>query len=141
MKAITIALAGLFCLMLTLNVTAEENELSRLKARFKARYPTLTTLKNAGKIGETHQGNAAPVKAAYLEEKAVGEKTVKTFLAEENKDRSRLYVLMAKQAETTPQKVAQRAAKRNFGKAAPEHYLKLKSGKWIKKKDYKPDPQ
>lgn len=139
MKATTIALAGLFCLLLALPAMADGDELKKLKSRFKARYPTLVKLKDAGKIGETFKGSVEAVKAAYLEEKAKGEKTVKVFLQEENKDRSRLYILMAKQAETTPQKVAQRAAKRNFTKAKAEHYLKPKSGKWVKKKDYKPD--
>ena len=139
MKASTIALAGLFCLMLVLTASAEENELTKLKARFKTRYPTLVKLKNGGKIGETYKGNVEAVKAAYLEEKAVGEKKVKVFLAEENKDRARLYVLMAKSAGTAPEKVVARAVKRNFSKAEPKHWLKVKSGKWVQKKDYKPE--
>jgi uncharacterized protein YdbL (DUF1318 family) len=137
MKALTIALTGLFCLTLALTAVAQDDEITKLKARFKARYPTLKKLKDAGKVGETTAAKVEAVKAAYLEEKAAGEKTVKTFLAEENKDRQRLYILMAKQAETTPEKVVERNAKRNFSKADPNHYLKLKSGKWLKKKDYK----
>ncbi len=55
MRATTIALAGLICLVMAFSAMADENkiELGKLKAKFKARYPTLVKLKNAGKIGET----------------------------------------------------------------------------------------
>jgi uncharacterized protein YdbL (DUF1318 family) len=141
MKTMKIALAGLFCLVLATRVMADNDELDKLKERFKARYPTLVKLKDAGKIGETWQASVLAVKAEYLEEVAEGEKTVKVFLEEENKDRARLYVLLAKQAETTPEKVAERAVKRNFEKAEAEHYLLPKAGTWVKKKDYKPDAE
>jgi uncharacterized protein YdbL (DUF1318 family) len=143
MKATTIGLAGLFCLMLAVTASADNDELKKLKGRFKARYATLVKLKAAGKVGETYRGDVKAVKAAYLVEKvaAEGEKTVKTFLEEENKDRGRLYVLLAKQAGTTPAKVAERAVKRNFQKAAAEHYLQTKADTWVQKKDYKPKPK
>ncbi len=142
MKAMTIAMTGLFCLFLALTAMADDAaEIGKLKENFKKRYPTILKLKDAGKIGETTKGKIGAVKAAYLEEKASGETTVRAIIAAENTDRDRLYVLMAKQAETTVDKVAARAAKRNFGKASLEHYLKLKSGKWVKKKDYKRNPR
>ncbi len=138
MKTVTITLTGLICLLLALPARADDaGELNKLKEQFKKRYPTLLKLKNAGKVGETTRGKVEAVKAAYLDEIAVGETTVKALLAAECKDRDRLYVLMAKKAETTVDKVAERAAKRNFSKASGEHFLKFKSGKWIKKKDYK----
>lgn len=142
MKTITIALTGLFCLVLALNAMADtDTELDKLKERFKERYPTLDKLKDAGKVGETTRGKVEAVKAEYLDEKAVGDTTVKAFVAAENSDRDRLYVLMAKEAGTTVDKVVERAAKRNFSKAEGDHYLQLKSGKWVKKKDYKRDPE
>jgi len=138
MKTMTITLTALVGLLLALPALAEDaGEIDKLKERFKKRYPTLLELKNDGKIGETTRAKVEAVKAEYLDEIALGETTVKAFLAAENKDRDRLYVLMAKQAGTTVDKVVERAAKRNFGRAADEHYLKLKSGKWVQKKDYK----
>jgi len=53
---------------------------------------------------------------------------------DENADRKALYELIAKKEETTPEKVAERNAARNFEKAKPGEWLKGKDGKWEQKK-------
>jgi uncharacterized protein len=137
MKLIPLTLALVATLFVATAAFAEDSDLDKLKKRFKGRYPTLVKLKDAGKIGETRAAMVEVVKAEYAGEKAVGDKTVQAFLAEENKDRAELYALMAKQTETTVELVAARAAKRNYEHAAADHYLKTKADTWVKKRDYR----
>lgn len=53
---------------------------------------------------------------------------------EENADRRELYKLIAEKEKTTPEKVAERNAARNFQKARSGEYLKTRPGEWKKKK-------
>ncbi|MBI1369260.1 MAG: DUF1318 domain-containing protein [Planctomycetes bacterium] len=105
---------------------AGASTMDELKARFAQRYPKLMEAKNAGQVGETYQG--------FVE--AVGDVDGATakLIADENADRTELYALIAKEQDTTPDKVAERNALRNFSNAASGHYLKGRDGKWIKKK-------
>ncbi len=123
----------------------KKDELEKLKQRFKERYPVLLDLKDAGKVGETHEGLAKAVKEQYLDDKANPDaedgRTVKEFLAAENKDRRRLYELIAEEVDTTPEKVARRDAQRRFEKAEPDHYLKLEEKGWVQKKKLKKDDE
>ena len=123
-------------------VADTQEELKELKLSFKKRYPTLAKMRKAGRIGETFDGYVEAVKADTLKEKvdpkAESSPTVAEFLKTENEDRGRLYVILAKRSETTPEKVAARNAARNFDRAGAEEFLKTKDGKWVKKKDLKP---
>lgn len=122
---------------------ARASEASDLKKRFETRYPVLLSLKEGGKIGETYLGYVEAVKSDYLTEKVkLGEEeiTVKDLLAAENKDRRRLYELLAEQYDTTSEKIAERNAKRNFEKAGAEEWLKTENG-WKKKKDIGKDEE
>ena len=48
-----------------------------------------------------------------------------------------VYELLAKQQNVGADAVAAEAGKRAFRVAQPEHFLKLKDGKWVKRKDVK----
>jgi len=96
-----------------------------LRARFQARHPQIQKLKSEGVIGETVKGYVDFVK----DKPADAEATVK----EENADREALYKLLAEKENTTPDKVAERNAKRNFERAKSGEYLQESDGKWRKK--------
>ena len=103
MRAITAALAAILCLLLVVPVLADEDENAALKkelaeigAILKKRFKTLRALKDQGKVGDTFSGTVEAVKESYLSEKAVGDKTIKVFLEEGNKYRSRAYDILAK---------------------------------------------
>jgi len=104
---------------------AVADELDDLKQRFKERAGELLTLKNAGKIGETYLGYVEAVKGGLS---AAEQKIVDA----ENADRKKLYTIIAKQQGTTPQRVAERNALRNFSNADKGHWLKSKDG-WMQK--------
>ncbi len=110
-----------------------------LKQRFVQRYKQLVALKDAGRVGETYRGTVDAVAPTYLDDRVVPGKddapTIREFLAAENADRRTLYELIAAETGTTADQVAKRNAARNFERAAPEHYLQLPSGKWVKKKN------
>jgi len=116
-----------------------EKELEELQKRFKQRHEALERLQDQQKVGETVRGYVALVKQRYGGEEVYPKKkdspTVKEFIAAENSDRKRLYELLAEKLEETPEDVAVQNAIRNFKDADPEHYLQLKDGSWIKKKD------
>lgn len=130
--------AGMAAMLLILVVKpAAAQSMGELQERFKARYPTLLALKNQGKVGETWHGYAENVKPEYAGEVARPNQTVRQFLDEENKDRLRLYTIIAEQQKTTVEKVAQRNAVRNFEKAGPEEFLRQEDGSWVQKKNMK----
>lgn len=121
----------MFAAMLALSpAAASADELTDLQARFKQRYPELMKLRDAGTVGETWNGWCEVVKPPATDE-------VAKFIAEENADRTALYAIVAKKQNTTPDMVAERNGTRNFKAAAPTHWLKIKEGKWVQKKDVK----
>ena len=98
-----------------------------LKESFKQRFPKIAALKNAGTVGETHEGYLA-----LVDEKSK-DKEAKELVEAENEERKELYKLIADKEGTTLEKVAERAGKRAFEKAQPGEYLKGADGKWKKK--------
>lgn len=116
-----------------------KKELLELREQFKERFKVLSSLKDASKVGETHDGLAGIVKIEYAKQKIdpkdEDSQTVKEFVDAENKDRKRLYELLAIQLKTTAEKVALRDGKRRFEKADKKEYLKPKDHDWITKED------
>lgn len=119
------SLAALFTLGAA---SAFADELDDLKKSFKDRYPALKKLKSAGKVGETTKGLIEPVKAEFA-----NDSEVKKIVTAENADRTKLYQIIAKQQDTTPETVATRNAMRNFERAAKGDWLKRSDGKWVQK--------
>ncbi len=130
-----------FALVLPWSATAQKppDEMAELKQRMKDRYPQLEKLINGGKVGECWDGTVDAVKPEYLKE-AVDKTTVKDLLAAENKDRDRLYALLATGNGVTAAKVGEQNGDRKFEKAAPGDWLKTRDGKWVKKKDLPAKP-
>lgn len=126
---------------------ARKKELAVLRQRFKQRYADVLRLKNQGKIDETLKGTVAVVRRAYAddpvnpkqaEQADDDEKVMKIgrFLALENRDRLRLYELLAKELEVKPAVVARRNAARHYKQAEPDHYLRNARGHWLTKKQW-----
>lgn len=140
---LTMILLGLWIgLTPTAPALAQDNDRSEreaLKERFKQRYPILVELKNAGKVGETHEGYVAAVRSEYLDDRVDPDdedsRTVREFIGAENRDRRRLYELIAEEVDTSAEKVARRNAIRNFEQAKGYEFLKLQSGEWVRKRD------
>lgn len=126
--------------VLGLGVTtlARADERDELKARFKERFATLVALKRDGKVGETFKGLGEVVKKSYAEDRVEGPDgatTVGDFLNEENRDRKRLYQLLAEETGATPEAVARRDAERRFKAAKPDEFLQPRPNEWVKKRD------
>jgi uncharacterized protein YdbL (DUF1318 family) len=100
-------------------------ELVALRKRFEERYAQIHSLKAKGVIGETYEGYVGFVKDK--------DESAASLVNDENADRKQLYELIAKKENTTPEKVAERNAKRNFEKAKPGEFLKNPDGTWQKK--------
>lgn len=121
---ITLSLMSLALVALTAT-TARADEMSELRARFQSRDAKVQSLKTAGTIGETSAGFVEVVKDAPRE--------VQKLLEEENADRKKLYALIATRDGVTAEVVADRAARRNFGRAAAGEFLKYPDGQWRQK--------
>jgi uncharacterized protein len=111
---------------MTAQAAAMDNSLEALQKRFKSRYGALHKLKDNGTVGETYKGYVDFVKDHSDDDAA-------SLVKEENADREELYKLIAKKEKTTPEKVAERNAQRNFEKARPGQYLQDADGTWRKK--------
>jgi uncharacterized protein YdbL (DUF1318 family) len=105
--------------------SATDALLKELRDRFKQRYAQIAALKKQGVIGETYEGYVDFVKDKPSD--------AKELVDQENADRKELYKLLAEKEGTTPEKVAERNAKRNFEKASAGEFLKDADGKWTKK--------
>ena len=106
-------------------VLAADNSMDALKARFKERLPEIQKLKRQGTIGETAEGYVAFVKQKQPDAEPV--------VTAENNDRTELYKQLAAKLNTTPEKVAERNAVRNFDRAKSGEWIRPTSGKWEKK--------
>jgi uncharacterized protein YdbL (DUF1318 family) len=99
-----------------------------LQERFKDRLPDIRDAKADGDVGETTEGVLEAVDGKDLD----GD--VRKLVDEENADRLELYKLIAAKEKTSPEKVAERNAARNFRNAKSGEYLKTPEGKWKRKK-------
>lgn len=133
----TIVLLALVTFAMTASADDVDKELKELKKRMDARYATLLSLREAGKVGETYLGYVEAVKSEYLDDevKVDDEKTtVKALLKAENDDRSRAYSLLAEKSGGTKEGIAKIKARHSFDRAGPDEWLKTKNG-WKQKKD------
>jgi len=130
MRAVLALSLALFSLAaIEANAAPQEAE---LKTRFRERLSAIRQLKDTGKIGETTEGMLA----------AVGQvdDTAGALISAENADRSALYQIIAERTGEPPAEVAKQAAIRNYRDATPEHYLRLKDGRWVQKKQVGAQP-
>lgn len=112
----------------------QDDDKAALKAKFEERYPRLERAKRQGLIGETSKGLVEFVDDGKRDD------DVARLIEVENKDRHRLYELIAKEEtrgdrEVSPEQVGERNARRNFRKATPAEFLKTREGVWIQRKD------
>lgn len=122
-------LAALFVMGFVAPMAAHADEKDDLKESFKRRAAALMAAKDKGDIGETSDGFVAVVKA-----ERASDADVKKLLDGENSDRKRLYQIIAKETESTPEKVGERNGARNFRNAKAGHWLRGPDGKWFQKR-------
>lgn len=127
-------LLGLVLGLLGLPVAApaeEDASLPELKERFAERHPRIQAYKAQGKLGETWEGYLAAVEGRYVE----GDEKLAELIEAENRDRTRLYRILAEEMDTSPDHVARRNAIRCFRLAKAGRYLRDKQGQWYRKPD------
>lgn len=136
MRAEAILVCAVFGLAFALPSARDRAE-AELKVRFRQRRPVIQRLKDAGKLGETAVGTLSVVELSCLDEsvRLRGKPhSIRDLVDEENRDRTRLYELIAQTTGATAGGVATQAALRNYREAAPDHYLLTRSGTWRTKR-------
>ncbi len=116
----------------TTNAQDKDEDKDTIKETMKARYETLTKLKEEQKIGETTKGFVEATTEAFAKDEKI-----KAIVDGENTDRGKLYAIIAKDTETSPEVVGKNNALRIFKKAGDEELFKGKEDKWVAKKDIK----
>ena len=120
--------------MLPSMASAAPQSKSELKEQFEQRFPAIERLKNQGRVGETFGGFLEAVEGKELDDKA------KDLIEQENRDRKKLYDLIAndvknQERKISAEKVAERNARRNLSNAKPNEFLKTKDGVWVQRQD------
>lgn len=112
---------------------------AELKQRFIAREAELQKLKDKGIIGETIGGYVAIV------DDNTATKDTRELVENENKDRRRLYEILADEInrenpdgemKATRQLLENRSARRNIERAGPDEWLLVEKDHWIKARDF-----
>lgn len=120
--------------VLAVSAAAGPESKAELKEQFERRYPAIGRLKSQGKVGETFEGFVDAVQEAKLDDDA------KKLIDDENRDRRKLYDLIAdevknRERNVSADKVAERNARRNLANAKPNEYIKSKDGVWVQRQD------
>jgi len=68
-----------------------------------------------------------------VDPKYLDDSKLSSLIDDENTDRRELYQIIAAEENTSPEKVADRMARRNYEKARPGEYLKTADGRWKRK--------
>lgn len=95
-----------------------------IKQRMKKRLPEIAELKKKGIIGENNRGYLGFVTTVRKQEQ---------LIADENKDRKKIYSYFAKQQKTKVDVVEKIQAKRKAEKTKPGQFFQKSDGNWIKK--------
>ncbi len=111
----------LFFTLVALPLTAHS---ASIKDRMKARIPAIIVLKDQGVIGENSKG--------FLEFRGTAHPQEELIVAE-NTDRKKVYMLIAKKQNVSPELVGQRRAQQIMAKGKKGHWFQSKNGTWLKK--------
>lgn len=111
-------------LLICLMVSSQFVFAAGIKERMKQRLPKIAELKKKGIIGEDNRGYLAFVSSVKAEQQ---------LIADENKDRNKIYVHFAKQQNTTVDLVEKVQAKRKAERTKSGEFYQDPDGQWIKK--------
>jgi len=118
------SLCSLMIILSVILLSANTASSQGIKERMKERLPVILELKNKGIVGENSMG--------YLE--FIGNSREKEGAVEaENSDRQTVYENIARELNTTAEKVGKGRAKQIAQKADPGDWLKDEKGKWYRK--------
>jgi uncharacterized protein YdbL (DUF1318 family) len=124
------ALAALVLAALAAVPASAADRMAQLQEQFKQRYQSLLDLKAQALAGESWTGYVEAVGGAALSD------AQRAVVAEENRDRTELYQIIARQSDTTPERVGRRNALRSFAKARPVEKLKGEDNRWRLQPDH-----
>jgi uncharacterized protein YdbL (DUF1318 family) len=127
MFVLLLAGAALACTFTAPAAADNEKEKAQLRERFKERYPAMKRLKLDGFVGETAEGYVAAVNNQPLDAAAT------QLVDAENRDRRRLYEILAQELGADVETVARQNARRNFERADQGEYLRDAQQRWAKK--------
>ena len=111
-------------IIITLMVSFQFAFAGGIKKRMKLRLPAIAELKTKGIIGENNRGYLGFV---------TGSRAKKALIAEENKDRKKIYIYFAKQQKTTLDTVEKVQAKRKADRVHPGEFFQKPDDTWVKK--------
>jgi len=111
-------------IIITLMISFQFAFAGGIKERMKLKLPAIAELKAKGIIGENNKGYLGFV---------TGSKAKKALIAEENKDRKKIYIYFAKQQKTTLDTVEKVQAKRKANRVHPGEFFQKPGGTWVKK--------
>ena len=111
-------------IIVTLMISFQFAFASDIKQRMKKRLPAIAALKTKGIIGENNRGYLGYVTETRAKE---------AIIAEENKDRKKIYIYFAKQQKTTLDTVEKVQAKRKADRVHPGEFFQKPDGAWVKK--------
>ena len=115
----------------------QQDQRVELKQRIAARHSLLEKFRDAGKVGETADGQVKLVKAAdgteQVDAKDAAKGTIADLVDAENKDRRAVYEIVAKEEKTSVAEVAKQNGLSNLKRAKPEHWIEVK-GQWVQRK-------
>lgn len=122
---ITSTLVLSLILALLLPTVAAANELDEVKSRIKDRFDATMAIKRAGLAGENNVGLLEARGSLSAEQRQV--------VNAENKDRERLYELLAQSGDSSPSQVARYFARENAKRQPAGVWIQQTNGQWVQK--------
>ena len=122
MKARLLTVFAALCL-LTVSVLAESA--TDIRRRMEQRLPQIDALKAQEVVGETNRG--------LLDARKTGVANAASVVADENRDREAVYVLIAKETGSNADAVGRARAKQIAANSRSGVWVQDEAGRWIKK--------
>jgi uncharacterized protein YdbL (DUF1318 family) len=116
---------SLIVVALAMSLSALAESATDIRHRMEQRLPKIDALKSQEAVGETNRG--------FLEARKVDVPDAAAVVADENRDREAVYVLIAKQTGSAADAVGRARAKQIAAGSRPGVWVEDESGQWHKK--------
>ncbi len=114
----------LFALLVFPAIVAAD-EIDDVKTRIKDRFSDVMSLKEQGLVGESNEGLLEPRGSLNSEQRRL--------LSDSNKDRGRLYELLAEKGSSSPSTIARYFARENAKRQPKGVWIQKPDGEWVRK--------